>query len=47
MTTSGTKEARRRVDGGPEEHKATGALRLKDQCLMGIYTRGGKSRSAR
>ena len=36
----GTEEARRRVDGGPGEHKATGALQLKDQCLMGIYTWG-------
>ena len=36
----GTKEAGRRVDGGPEEYKATGALRLKNQCLMGIYMRG-------
>ena len=35
-----TEEARRRVDGGPEEHKATGVLWLKDQCLMGIYTGG-------
>ena len=34
----GIEEARRRVDGGPREHKATGVLRLKDQCLMGIYT---------
>ena len=40
VTTSRTEEARRRVDGGPEEHKAMGALRLKDQCLMGIYTQG-------
>ena len=32
----GTEEARKRVDGGLEEHKATGALLLKDQCLMGI-----------
>ena len=31
----GTKEAGKRVDGGPEEYKATGVLRLKDQCLMG------------
>ena len=36
----GTEEARKRVDGGPEEYKATGVLRLKDQCLMGIYTWG-------
>ena len=36
----GTKEAGRRIDGGPEEHKATGVLWLKDQCLMGIYMRG-------
>ena len=36
----GTEEAGRRVDGGLEEHKATGALRLKDQCLMGIYMQG-------
>ena len=34
----GTEEAGRRVDGGPEEYKATGVLWLKDQCLMGIYT---------
>ena len=40
MTTSGTKEAGKRVDGGPEEYKATGVLRLKDQCLMGIYMWG-------
>ena len=37
---SGTEEASKRVDGGPEEYKATGVLRLKDQCLMGIYTWG-------
>ena len=36
----GIEEARRRADGGPWEHKATGALQLKDQCLMGIYTWG-------
>ena len=36
----GTEEARKRVDSGPEEYKATGVLRLKDQCLMGIYTWG-------
>ena len=35
-----TKQAGKRVDGGPEEYKATGALWLKDQCLMGIYTWG-------
>ena len=35
-----TEEAGRRVDGGLEEYKATGVLRLKDQCLMGIYTWG-------
>ena len=35
-----TEEAGKRVDGGPEEYKATGVLRLKDQCLMGIYTWG-------
>ena len=40
MTTSGTKEAGKRVDGGPEEYKATGVLRLKAPCLMGIYTWG-------
>ena len=36
----GMEEARRRVDGASKKHKATGALRLKDQCLMGIYTQG-------
>ena len=36
----GIEEAGKRVDGGPEEYKATGVLRLKDQCLMGIYTWG-------
>ena len=36
----GTEEAGKRVDGGPEEYKATGVLRLKDQCLMGIYMWG-------
>ena len=36
----GTVEAKKRVDGGPEEHKAMGALRLMDHCLMGIYTWG-------
>ena len=36
----GTEEAGKRVDGAPKEYKATGVLRLKDQCLMGIYTWG-------
>ena len=36
----GIEEAGKRVDGGPEEYKATGVLRVKDQCLMGIYTWG-------
>ena len=40
MTALGTEETGRRVDGGPEEYKATGVLQLKDQCLMGIYTWG-------
>ena len=34
----GTEEAGRRIDGGPKEYKATVALQLKDQCLVGIYT---------
>ena len=31
-----TDEAGKRVDGGPEEHKAMEALWLKDQCLTGF-----------
>ena len=41
MTASGTEEARRRVDGGPEEYKATGALAIDGPVLVEDLHAGG------
>ena len=36
----GTKETKRRVDGGPEEHKAIGALVAEKSMLVGSLHAG-------